>query len=55
MHLKYAFNNRYFFKYSYCFDQGSIAIAGECIKWLRDNLGIIPDSKSSGLFNNKNT
>jgi len=27
--------------------EGSIAIAGECIKWLRDNLGLIPDSKSS--------
>ncbi|CAF3754681.1 unnamed protein product [Rotaria sordida] len=26
---------------------GSIAIAGECIKWLRDNLGLIPDSKST--------
>jgi glycerol kinase len=29
--------------------QGSISIAGECIKWLRDSLGLIPDSKSSGL------
>ena len=28
--------------------QGSIGIAGECIKWLRDNLGLIPDSESSG-------
>lgn len=28
--------------------EGSIAIAGECIKWLRDNLELIPDSKSSG-------
>ncbi|CAF0880998.1 unnamed protein product [Rotaria sordida] len=27
--------------------EGSIAIAGECIKWLRDNLGLIPDSKST--------
>ncbi|CAF4288039.1 unnamed protein product [Rotaria sp. Silwood2] len=27
--------------------EGSIAIAGECIKWLRDNLELIPDSKSS--------
>ncbi|CAF0850769.1 unnamed protein product [Rotaria sp. Silwood1] len=27
--------------------EGSIAIAGECIKWLRDNLELIPDSTSS--------
>ncbi|CAF0763527.1 unnamed protein product [Adineta steineri] len=27
--------------------EGSIAIAGQCIKWLRDNLGLIPDSKST--------
>ncbi|CAF1105637.1 unnamed protein product [Rotaria sordida] len=27
--------------------EGSIAIAGECIKWLRDNLELIPDSQSS--------
>ncbi|CAF0952515.1 unnamed protein product [Adineta ricciae] len=27
--------------------EGSIAIAGECIKWLRDNLEIIPDSQST--------
>ncbi|CAF1680690.1 unnamed protein product [Rotaria magnacalcarata] len=27
--------------------EGSIAIAGECIKWLRDNLELIPDSKST--------
>ncbi|CAF1188586.1 unnamed protein product, partial [Didymodactylos carnosus] len=28
--------------------EGSIAIAGQCIKWLRDNLEIIPDAKSTG-------
>ena len=34
----------------YLSKQGSIAIAGECIKWLRDNLELISDSKSSGMF-----
>ncbi|XP_067930826.1 glycerol kinase-like [Watersipora subatra] len=30
--------------------QGSVAVAGDCIRWLRDNLGIISDSAESELI-----
>ena len=39
-----------FFLFCVCYLQGSVAIAGACIRWLRDNLGIIKSSEESGLF-----
>jgi len=33
-----------------CILQGSIAVAGGLVKWLRDNLGIIKESKDIGNF-----
>ena len=35
--------------FHYIYLQGSVAIAGACIRWLRDNLGIIKDSAESGI------
>lgn len=30
--------------------KGSVAIAGACFNWLRDNLEILPDISKTGLF-----
>ncbi len=33
----------------YDIEQGSIAIAGAAVKWLRDNLGLIKDASELGI------
>ena len=61
--LSIFFNTPYAFKFAaktfqtflewnqafiFVFQQGSIAVAGGLVKWLRDNLGIINESKDIG-------
>lgn len=34
----------------FCFLQGSVAIAGAVVRWLRDNLGIVKTSQEVGEY-----